>query len=176
MLAPVVTICPLRPDLIPDAKRLLTEYFQWALSLDEGAESAPTFEGIKEELETLPGKYAPPGGQFFIASLDGKAVGCVAFRPMSSATAELKRLYVSQEGRGHQLGRLLVARLVEEARAAGYQRIYLDSHHTMKHAHEVYRAEGFSEIPAPEGFPEQFRPIVVFMERKLGPGDDEVRG
>lgn len=164
----MLIIAPLQSDQIPEARRLLTEYFDWAFTLDAGSKTAPTFHGVEEELETLPGKYAPPRGQFLLATLDRTAVGCVAYRPIDEATAELKRLYVSPRGRGHGLGRSLVARLVEDAREAGYRRMVLDSHYTMEHAHWVYRSEGFVDVDPPPGFPEEFKPIVVFMERPLG--------
>ncbi|HEX5481441.1 MAG TPA: GNAT family N-acetyltransferase [Terriglobia bacterium] len=78
---------------IGEARKLFEEY---AASLDFSL----CFQGFTEELAGLPGGYAPPAGRLFLAWLDGRAVGCVAFRKFNSDTAELKRLYVRPEGRG----------------------------------------------------------------------------
>ena len=54
--------------------------------------------------------------------------------------------------------------LVEYARQSGYQRIVLDSHISMKKAHAIYQEIGFRLVSAPDDFPEELKPIVVFME------------
>jgi hypothetical protein len=61
----------------------------------------------------------------------------------------------------------LVERVVEEARASGYRRMVLDSHISMKEAHEIYRSQGFKTVGPPADFPEALRPLVVFMECDL---------
>src|SRR5690349_16765537 len=57
-----------------------------------------------------------PNMLFFVARLDGQAVGCggIAFE---DGLAEVKRMYVRPERRGAQIGRAILARLEEEARA-----------------------------------------------------------
>ena len=118
-------------------------------------------------LAALPGPYAPPDGRFLIASHDGSVVGCIALRRHDATDAEVKRLYVSPCARGLRLGTRLVEQLIEEARAIGYRRIVLDSHITMRPAHEIYRAAGFRDIEAPPDFPEHLEPRVVFMSMDL---------
>ena len=93
--------------------------------------------------------------------------GCIALKPHDATTAELKRLYVRPAARGRDLGRLLVTTLLDEARAVGYRRLVLDSHHTMRRAHAIYEAAGFSYVPEPDDFPEHLRGVAVFMELDL---------
>ena len=68
-----------------------------------------SYQGFADELATLPGKYAPPRGQLLIArDAGGAAIGCVALRPMEApGCCEMKRLFVSAQGRGLGLGRAL---------------------------------------------------------------------
>jgi GNAT superfamily N-acetyltransferase len=161
-IAPAVTA-----DDIAAVRALMIEYTAWVIPLTAGLEVPPTFEGLDEELANLPGPYAPPGGQLFLARHAGQPAGYIALKPAGPATGELKRLYVQPTFRGLNIGGQLVAAVVQTARQAGYQRLVLDSHLSMAHAHALYRAAGFRDVEAPPDFPAELRPVVVFMEMAL---------
>lgn len=135
-----------RPALTPggleDAARLFREY---AASLPFSL----CFQGFEQELATLPGRYAPPTGRLLVAYADGRAVGCIALRDISAqagpGVCEMKRLYVAPSHRGAGLGRVLCERLIEEARAAGYRVMKLDTSADMAAAQGLYRGLGFVE-------------------------------
>lgn len=124
------------------------------------------YQNFDTELATLPGKYAPPRGVLLLARLaDGRPVGCVAMRPMDSVAAcEMKRLYVSPEGRGMGLGSRLVSALVEIARAAGHTEMWLDTLPTMTEAQSLYRRLGFDPV---EPYYETPVSGTLFMRLKL---------
>ena len=148
---------------IAAVRELMREYAAWAFTLVPGSEKAPPWKGFDEELANLPGIYAPPAGRLLLAMQDGQAAGCVCLKAHDAATSELKRLYVRPTFRGQNIGLQLVKMLVEEARQARYQRIVLDSHSSMKKAHAIYQEVGFKLTSAPDDFPEDLKPIVVFM-------------
>lgn len=152
---------------IAAARGLLREYTSWAFTLIEGSEEAPTFQGIEEELATLPGIYVPPHGRLLLAKHQGEAAGCVCLKRHDDETSEVKRLYVSPRKRGLAVGTLLIERLVKEARQAGYRRIVLDSHVSMTKAHAIYEAAGFRRVPTPVDFPQHLHGIAIFMECDL---------
>jgi carbonic anhydrase len=152
---------------LQDIRDLLREYTDWAFASTSGSKDAPTFEGLEHELSTLPGEFGPPDGRLLLATVDGKPAGCVALRRHDAATGEVKRLYVRPGFRGHHAGQKLVAALLDAARAIGYRRLVLDSHHTMTRAHDIYRDAGFRVVEAPADFPEHLKPIAVFMEMEL---------
>ena len=124
------------------------------------------FDDFRSELDSLPGKYAPPQGALLLAFKGDQAVGCVGMRSLDPQTAEMKRLYLSQEARGLGLGRKLCEALVAAAKRGGYSRMRLDTvPGKMDSAITLYRALGFRVIP-----PYNHSPIpgIIHMELSLG--------
>lgn len=146
------------PEDIAAARGLFRAYVD-SLAIDLG------FQDVETELATLPGKYAPPGGAILLArDADGRAVGCVALRPLGSGTCEMKRLYALPRTRGTGLGRRLAEAILAEARRAGYRRILLDTLDSMAAARGLYAALGFAETEAYYTNP---TPGTVYLARDL---------
>jgi putative acetyltransferase len=154
-------------EQIEAARELLREYIDWVMPIESCSHHHPTFQGIEEEIASFRDKYAPPRGCFLMATVDGKGAGCVALRPHEGTKCELKRLYVRPDFRGQGIGGALVEAAIEEARNAAYTGIVLDSHISMKGAHQLYLSNGFRMTDAPADFPEEYKPVVVFMECDL---------
>jgi len=116
-------------------------------------------------LAALPAPYEPPGGGLWIARREGAAVGCIALQPLGPTVGEIKRMYVDPAHRGNGVARALVAHLIEEARARGYDTLRLGTLATMRPAQALYGSLGFREI-AP------YRSIefgdTIFYELSLG--------
>ncbi len=120
------------------------------------------------ELSGLPGVYGPPQGRLLLATVAGQPVGCVGLRPFPMEGAcEMKRLYVRPTFRGGKIGKVLVERVVQEARALGCSRLRLDTHPpTMLAAVAMYRKLGFQEVVAD---PIDQVEGLLFMELLLTP-------
>jgi ribosomal protein S18 acetylase RimI-like enzyme len=109
------------------------------------------FQDFETELANLPGKYAPPTGELLFASTNGIPLGCAALRPLFSnqnipqrrRCCEMKRLWVTPEGRGTGVGKALVEEILKIARALGYEEIKLDTLPTMDAAIRLYEKMGF---------------------------------
>ena len=104
------------------------------------------FENYDHELATLPGEYAPPGGELLIARDEQGALGCVGLRRHDPVSGEMKRMYVRDRGRDKGLGRRLAVAVIEEARKRNYQRLLLDTLPKLTTAIALYRSLGFREI------------------------------
>ncbi|MEJ1970653.1 MAG: GNAT family N-acetyltransferase [Rhizomicrobium sp.] len=108
-----------------------------------------SFQGFEDELESLPGGYAPPRGVLLLAENAGEAMGCVAVRPLhGTAFCEMKRLYVRAAARGTGAGRMLAMAAIAEGKRMGYDAMRLDTLSTMAAARSLYRGLGFRDIPA----------------------------
>ena len=139
--AETLIISPARsPEDIEASRHLFSAYAQ-SLGIDL------SFQNFPSELASLPGKYAPPTGEILLAKEEssGKAVGCVAVRPLPlhEACCEMKRLYVLPAGRGLGIGKKLVPAIIEVATQLGYREIRLDTLPHMVEAVRLYENEGF---------------------------------
>jgi len=151
---------PARTDDDLKAAAGLFRAYASSLEIDLG------YQSFEEELATLPGKYAPPTGEILLArDAAGIAVGCVAVRPLpGEGCCEMKRLYVTPEGRGLGLGTALTEAILETAMRIGYREMRLDTLSTMTGAIALYRKAGFVEIPAYYETPIE---NTVFMAKTL---------
>lgn len=111
----------------------------------------------------------PPESVFYIMEQHGQPVGMGGIRRVRDGICEMKRVYVRDAAKGQGLGRALVERLIADARAFGYQTMFLDTAPTLTTATALYRKLGFAPIPAyPEvEVPPIMHPNWVFMARAL---------
>jgi GNAT superfamily N-acetyltransferase len=125
---------------VSTARQLIEEYAAWL-------EFKLCFQGFEEEMQSLPGKYAPPAGRLLLALWEERPAGVIALRPLDEpGLCEMKRLYVRPEFRGRNIGRLLAEQVIREAAEIGYSRMRLDTvAGKMDSAIAVYRELGFKE-------------------------------
>ena len=131
-----------------EIRALFVEYTDMLCRADPKMAGYLGQQNYDEELRHLEKKYGPPKGRLYLLRVDGQAAGCVALHPLEDGTCELKRLYVRPEFRGHKLGRLLVERIIEDARAEGYPCLLLDTLDFLTSAIALYREVGF-EVSEP---------------------------
>ena len=157
---PSYTIEPVRSAADLEATKALFNAYAASLGVNL------TYQKFAEEMAAMPGKYAPPKGELLLArGPDGAALGCVGLRPLEEAGAcEMKRLYVTPEGRGLGLGKALAERVVDEARRIGYRKMLLDTLPSLTTAVALYDRMGFARIPAYYDTP---IPGTIFMALSL---------
>jgi putative acetyltransferase len=137
---PIELIQATLPEHIEQARALFLEY-------GNSLGFSLCFQSFDEEVKDLPGAYGPPSGILLLARFADHAAGCIALRKLDAGICEMKRLYVRPGDRGRSLGRILVERLIVEARSLGYERMRLDTiASAMQDAVALYRRTGFREI------------------------------
>jgi GNAT superfamily N-acetyltransferase len=102
--------------------------------------------GIEADLREALGRYGGSAAGFWVADAGDGVVGSVAIRPKHASTCELKRLYVRADLRGTGLGQRLYEHAEAFARAAGYERIWLESSRRFDKAHRLYGRNGFALV------------------------------
>ncbi len=122
------------------------------------------FQQFDEELGTLPGTYAPPGGCLLVAREGDDWVGCVGLRGSSETICEMKRMYVRPAWRRQGVGRRLTEEIIRVAGEIGYERMRLDTLASMTAVRRLYESVGFRQIE-----PYYHNPIAgaVFYELDL---------
>ena len=110
---------------------------------------------------------AEAGVRFFAAFVREAPVAMGALKTIAPDHGELKSMHVIEEMRGGGLADAILARLLDEARAAGMARVSLEtgSQPVFEPARGFYRRHGFSDCPPFEGYVED--PHSVFMTRAL---------
>jgi ribosomal protein S18 acetylase RimI-like enzyme len=147
------------PEQIEIARGLFGEYAA-GLNIDL------CFQNFDQEVNGLPGNYAPPLGRLLLAVEGEQIAGCIGLRSLGGSDCEMKRLYVRPEFRGQGLGKRLVTTVLDAARQIGYERMLLDTlPGKMDEAIALYRSLGFREIAAYYNNPVKG---ALFMELLLG--------
>ena len=155
---PTLVRCASETDFA-EAVKLTREYLDW-LALDL------SFQDIDSELAGFAVMYRPPLGCFLLARVGDTVAGGAGLRPFSEGICEMKRLFLPDRFRGLGLGRLLCLRLIEEARALGYERMRLDTLARMQAARQLYEELGFTEIGPYRYNPD---PEARYLELRLNP-------
>jgi putative acetyltransferase len=136
-----------------------------------------------EELEAvLAAEYTPeqrhglaldalfqPHIRFFLAWLDGAAVGCGGVA-LFDDFAEVKRMYVRDAARRLGVAGAILARLEQEARHAGLSWLRLETGDNQIAAMQLYARSGFRRCPAFGDYtlmPPQSIVTSVFFEKRI---------
>ena len=138
------------PEDLDAVRTLLREYTAYLATFIRPDQLS--FEYREAEIVALPGDSVAPLGALLLARLRGKPAGCIAFGPLALSSggqaAELRRMWVRPELRGHGIGRQLVSVAITRARAAGHSELYLENDpKTMAAAAHLYSSFGFVWTP-----------------------------
>jgi GNAT superfamily N-acetyltransferase len=125
-----------------DAVRCLNAYYA---ELDRRSDTGyDPSAGISAE----PHELTPPAGEFVLAYLGGKVVGCGAVKHHPGAPSEIKRMWVAESARGLGVGRRVLERLEARARDSGASMATLETNGALVEAIALYRSAGYIEVPA----------------------------
>ncbi|MFU8851758.1 GNAT family N-acetyltransferase [Micromonospora sp. SL1-18] len=136
------TVCLTPPDA-PDAAILLREYMAEMVRRWYGRPERP--EEVTAALAEMPSDdLAPPTGVLLLACRDGQFAACAGLR-WRPHWAELTRVYVRPAQRGTGGGATLLAAVEAYARAAGADRIRLDTRADLVEARALYARHSYQD-------------------------------
>ncbi|MGC3943244.1 MAG: GNAT family N-acetyltransferase [Chryseolinea sp.] len=136
------------PQQYEDATLLIREYAAW-LNFDL------SFQNFEAEMASLPSMYNAADGGLFVAYLDDRPAGVIGLRRFKDSQGEIKRMFVKEDARGHGIGRMLLSKCIDTAKALNYQALKLDTTDFMKSAIKLYQEYGFVETGAYRFNPEK---------------------
>jgi GNAT superfamily N-acetyltransferase len=121
----------------PDVQAMITQ-------LDRELDDATPDEGTN--FFSLDDSQLQPGhGAFFVAMIDGRPVGCGAYRRIDGVAAEVKRMWTDPAARGNGVGSAVLDAIVDGARSDGYSELRLETGEFLEGAMALYRKYGFEE-------------------------------
>lgn len=141
-----VPLRPIRPADNQAVARGICEVFEAYGCTGEG------YSPQDAEMDDLAGAYSRPGHGYFVLEEDGRVLGGCgfgAYGPPEEGVCELRKLFLLPDARGRGAGEALMLHTLEQARAAGYRRCYLETVARMGEANALYRKHGFEDLDAP---------------------------
>ncbi len=124
--------------------------------MTEHGACGPGFAIHDAEVAAMSAAYATANARYYVVEHAGEVLGGAGFAPLAGsdpakATCELRKMYFLAAARGRGLGRALLALLLDDMRAAGFRRCYLETTQSMQQAQQLYRAAGFRPLCSAEG-------------------------
>lgn len=107
------------------------------------------------------------GGDVFFAvdALSDRVLGTCALLRLDAKRAELAKMAVAVEAQGRHIGQQLLEKVVQVARAAGYETLCLESNRQLVPAIRLYQKSGFIERPFPHM--SEYQRADIYMEMSL---------
>ena len=93
--------------------------------------------------------YQNKNEAYFILEINGKVAGGGGIRPLKdfeNDVCELQKMYFAPSVRGKGYGKIMFERCMEEARALGFKKCYLESASQLKAAIHIYEKFGFQHL------------------------------
>ena len=145
----VITIQPIAPHQVADAKRLIVtvadSIYQWDRPIDESIRLFDE-ENVFDDMVDVQAHYFDRRGIFLVVLGDGQLIGTSALRQIDDTTCELKRMWLLPEYHGQGIGYRAIQMLFEFARTAGYRTIRLETGAQQTCAIKFYERVGFRHI------------------------------
>ena len=113
--------------------------------------------------------YYPPRGRLLLAREGRRLIGIGFLKPIRDEICEIKRMYVLPDQRGKSLGKMILTRLIDEAKEIGYAKVLLEAACFSTAALSLYRAMGFTDTDRhlEAETDEAFGEYLVYMEMKI---------
>jgi putative acetyltransferase len=104
--------------------------------------------------DTLYELFQAPNSVLWVAHHEGEIAGCCGIYPTSGLDddcVELVKYYLSRRARSKGIGRALMQKCIDSAKAFGFKRMYLESLPEFSNAVRIYIKQGFSILDSPLG-------------------------
>jgi GNAT superfamily N-acetyltransferase len=108
-----------------------------------------------------------PGGQIFMATENGRTVGCCALLPRSDGSWEIAKMAVAEQLRGQGIGRQVLEHVIGYARERSIKRLYIETNSSLANAINLYESVGFRHVSPERIQSSPYARADVFLEMSL---------
>ncbi|MBT5384884.1 MAG: GNAT family N-acetyltransferase [Kordiimonadaceae bacterium] len=113
---------------------------------------------VMEELDIIqlnnPEKFIlNTGGEIYFALLNDLPVGAIALKLHEGKRFELSKMGVLPKAQGHGIGKLLVAKVLEQFALRGGEELFLETNSSLTPAITLYKKMGFKKTEPPQNTP-----------------------
>jgi putative acetyltransferase len=105
-------------------------------------------------LDLMFDEYSKPQSAYFVVESGGEIIGCCGVAPLQNGDTEiceLQKMYFLPKARGLGIGSVMMEKCLEQARAFGFKKCYLETMPFMHSAQKLYKKSGFGYLTAPLG-------------------------
>lgn len=138
---------PKRTRLVIRSYEPRDEESVWALHREGLAQTTPQYPEVladyESDLQDLERHYLGEGSHFWIAEIDGVAVGSTGIERINAETGRLRRMRVTTSERRRGIAEALLETAERFCRKQGYRRLILDTTEQQTAAHVLYEKHGF---------------------------------
>ncbi len=136
-----LNIRPIKPHDNVAIKSLVT-----TVLLEHGIQGQG-FAGVDPELDDMFAAYQSEDAGYFVIESEDEILGVGGFAVLAGTAgqgiAELRKMYFKSALRGRGWGNRLLSLCIQEAKKAGFKRMYLETTSEMKIAQALYIKHGF---------------------------------
>ena len=103
-------------------------------------------DGADRDVLEVEEYYLARGGEFWVVEDRGKIIGTSAYYPYphrGAKAVEIRKMYLSPQGRGQGLGKNLLGELERSILAHGYHEIWIETSSVLTAAVKLYEANGY---------------------------------
>ncbi len=161
-------------EIIPEDNSILAGIIR--KSLEEFNAAKPGTVYFDETTDRLYDVFRTSKSAYFVLLQGDEILGGGGFYPTANLpenTCELVKLYISAQGRGRGLGKMLIQKCEAAAYAAGYNYIYLETMPELKIAVPMYEKMGYHYLDGPLGN-SGHGGCDIWMGKELNSGTDSV--
>jgi putative acetyltransferase len=139
-LPPGLTLREWREPDTPAVQRLVASVLE-----EYGFHADPSTS--EADLTDIRRSYFEKGGAFYVLTDDqNRLAGTAGFFPRSPDLCKLRKMYVAKSHRGLGLGRILLERVLKEAKSRHYAKVVLETSKVMTEAVGLYLSHGFRKV------------------------------
>ncbi len=123
-------------------------------TLTEFKANKPGTVYFDETTDHLSDVFKASGSIYFVVEFYGNIIGGAGIYPtanLDAGTCELVKLYIAANARGKGVGKLLMEKCIDAAKALGYKKIYLETMPELTVAIPMYEKFGFTYLQAAQG-------------------------